>query len=145
MIFDMTKRVSGGGGITIQPPYKVLSGQITPSETSSTLRIPLGNSGISNIIFCLTMCDDYKNWSSAYGRYKRCVLETIDFLKANAINSGSDFRHIIEITDAGSLDYWSGTGGHTISIGDSNIVITSAKSGLNFKPQVPMNYIVIGT
>ena len=145
MIFDMTKRVSGGGGLVIHSPYKVISGQITPSSTSGTIRIPLGDSGITKIIFCMTMCDDYKNWSSAYGSYKRCVVETVDFLKANAINVGGELRQIAEITDSGTLDYWSGTAGHTISISGSNIVITSAKTGLNFIPQVPMNYIVIGT
>ena len=135
---------SGGGGTTIHAPYKVCSGQITPASTSSSISLPLGDSGLTALLFVLVLCDDYANWSTKYSNYKRAVLGSADYLKANSINTGADFRQIMEITDAGALDYWSGTAGHTISISGTNVVITSAKSGLYFKPEIPMNYIIIG-
>lgn len=143
MIFDMTKRKSGGG-TTIHAPYKVCSGQVTPASSSSSISLPLGDSGITKILIALVLCDDYANWSTQYNAYKRAVLGSVDYLKANSLNTGADFRQIMEITAAGALDYWSGTSGHTISISGTNVVITSAKSGLYFKPEIPMNYIIIG-
>ena len=142
LINSLTVNVAGQ---TLPSTYKMVCGELNVASASEYLYIPLGDSGITSLVFVYVMCNNSPNWSANYGSYKRVALGTVDFKKAAGfINTGSDVSEVLEITDAGGLDYWNGTAGHTCSISSGNVVLKIAKSGLRWKPQVPYNYFVLG-
>ena len=130
----------GGGGVTIQPPFKVVSGSITVANNTQTIDIPLGDSGITKLVYLQALCDDYENFTK-YDEYKRVLVRYYINNIKNTLNSGTITSGITEINASGNLENW---GSFTTSISDNVLTVRTTQSGVYAKPEVPLNYIVIG-
>lgn len=130
----------GGGGVTIQPPFKVVSGSITVANNTQTINIPLGDSGITKVVYLQALCDDYENFTK-YDEYKRVLVRYYYNMIKNTLNSGTNTSGITEINAGGNLENW---GSITTSISDNVLTVRTTQSGIYAKPEVPLNYIVIG-
>ena len=129
------------GGVELQPPIKVVSGQFTVASTTKTVTISLGDSGITTCILWYMFSEDYANARTTYADYKRVVVRGHLFRPQATVPYGSNIQNIVEINASGNYENWTAS---SVSISGNTLTYSSGRDDTKMKPGVPMNYIVVG-
>lgn len=131
---------TGGESDNPPSPLKVIWGTVTVASENKTLPIPLGNSGITKIIYAQALCADYANWAK-YKDYSRVIVRYYANYIKNTLNSGSNSSGITEINANKNLENWNAFSG-SISNGFYNM--STSRTDVKAKPDVPFIFIIIG-
>lgn len=131
------------GGLSIQPPYKVASGSVTPVSNTQTLTVDVTASGITELCGAFIICEDIVNYATKYldsaPVYIRGNHHNIYPLNAAGAGFGltmTIFNDDGTISNTGNGNWW-GLNNGTMTFG------TYTANGF-YKPGVTYSYVVVG-
>ena len=132
--------IETGGGDSPPSPLKVIWGTVTVASNTKTLQIPLGDSGITKILYAQAVCDDYANWAK-YKDYSRVIVRYYVNNMRNTLASGSNTTGITEINASQNLENWNAFTG---SISNGYYNMSTSRTDITAKPEVPFIFIIVG-
>jgi hypothetical protein len=138
---DAVEAIETGGG-SLPANWKMISGTVTVASSTTTLKIPLGNSGITKILYALAVCEDYAHWTK-YREYSQVIIRYYFDYMRNTLASASNLLGITEINANKNLENW-GNATASISGGFINMNPPSGKTSATAKPEVQFIFVVIG-
>lgn len=128
----------GGGGTTIQSPYKVSSGSIVPASNTQALHVPLN--GITSVAVATILVDDYENYATKYID-KAPIFVRLNQIRPAPISDGNSASSCAYLKADGTLGTSSNNGA---GISGTDYVFGSYVSSTYFHAGIKYNYVVVG-